>query len=56
MRFFVIFHKTKVVVSVIWPRLITLAETMIIPDITKTDFPLWFEENDDKHNLTQNAV
>ena len=26
--------------SVIWPRLITLAETMIIADITKTDFPL----------------
>ena len=35
-----IFQITKVLVSVIWPRLITLAETMIIPDITKTDFPL----------------
>ena len=39
MRFFVIFQIIKVVVSVIWPRLITLAETMIIADITKTDFP-----------------
>ena len=35
-----IFEIIKVVVSVIWPRLITLAETMIIPDITKTDFAL----------------
>ena len=35
-----IFQIIKVVVSVVWPRLITLAETMVIPDITKTDFPL----------------
>ena len=35
-----IFQIIKVVVSVIWPQLITLAEIMIIADITKTDFPL----------------
>ena len=42
MRFFVLSGIIKVEASVIWPRLITLAETLIILDITKNKFNYCF--------------
>ena len=45
----------------LWLRLITLTETLIIPDITKTEsnncFIIHcFKENNDKHIITANTV